>query len=53
MYKVSMHSASTRFLSTTVTNEDVNEIHKILSPRDGENMLANVTLTQNAGEGMG
>lgn len=42
MYKVSTHLASTRFLLTTVTNEDV--IDKKLSPRDGDNMLANATL---------
>lgn len=42
IYKVSTHLASTRFLLTTVTNEDV--IDKKLSPRDGDNMLANATL---------
>lgn len=42
MYKVSTHLASTRFLLTTVKNEDV--IDKKLSPRDGDNMLTNATL---------
>lgn len=46
IYKVSTHFASTRFLLTTdvVMNEEVIGIHKKLSPRDGDNRLANVTL---------
>lgn len=46
VYKVSTHLASTRFLLTAdvVMNEEVIGIHKKLSLRDDDNMLANATL---------